>query len=380
MAYLSNRLGVPHSSRSCCRNSPHNAAVGLVTPAIDKIPPMKLNHIRDIVSIADRGSLRAAAQYLGLAQPALTRSVRELEHELGVVLFERHARGMALTQVGEAFVARMRIVQTEIQRSREEIGQKTDHPIGHVSVGLSMVATIVLLPNMIGQFKSRFPKVQLKVVEGLFPDLRQRIVDGTLDFYVGPMMDHTLPRELVVESLFANELVILGRKGHPLRAARSMATLVGASWIGFRLSDSSEMALGRYFRRQGLPPPHIGIDVTSALAAFIAAAHTDLLAMLPQKYTRHPGAADLLERIKVKEKLGTPGIYLVTRSGLPLTPAAEFLSDLIRRSATREVERREVSDGVQAIDPCSNELDYNQRDPFVAMPALAACQPPPRDL
>jgi LysR family transcriptional regulator of abg operon len=338
---------------------------------------MKLNQIRDVVSIADRGSLRAAAQDLGLAQPALTRSVRELEHELGVVLFERHARGMALTPVGEAFVARMRVVQTEIQRSREEIGQKTDHPTGHVSVGLSMVATIVLLPNMIAKFKSRFPKVQLKVIEGLFPDLRQRISDGTLDFYVGPIMDHPLPRELVAESLFTNELVILGRKGHPLRGARSMTALAAASWIGFKLSDSREMALGRYFCRQGLPPPHIGIEVTSALAAFIAAAHTDLLAMLPQQYTRHPGASDLLERIKVKEKLGTPAIYLVTRSGLPLTPAAEFSSDLIRRSAAREVGRCEVSDGVQSSVPGSNELDNNRRDPFAPTPALAARQRPP---
>jgi LysR family transcriptional regulator, regulator of abg operon len=58
---------------------------------------MKLKRIRDVVAIADRGSLRAAAQHLTLAQPALTRSVRELERELGIDLFERHARGMPLT-------------------------------------------------------------------------------------------------------------------------------------------------------------------------------------------------------------------------------------------------------------------------------------------
>jgi hypothetical protein len=65
---------------------------------------MKLKQIRDVVAIADRGSLRAAAQHLRLALPALTRSVRELERELGIDLFERHARGMPLTPLRKWYV------------------------------------------------------------------------------------------------------------------------------------------------------------------------------------------------------------------------------------------------------------------------------------
>jgi LysR family transcriptional regulator, regulator of abg operon len=300
---------------------------------------MKLNQIRDVVAIADRGSLRSAAQHLRLAQPALTRSIRELEHELGVALFERHARGMALTQLGEAFVARMRVVQAEIQRSRDEIDQMSGRPLGHVSVGLSMAATIALLPDMIEEFKSRFPKVRLKVVEGLFPELKKPITDGTLDFYVGPVLERPLPRELAAEILLNNELVIFGRKGHPLQTARSIASLAGASWIGISLAGTRELELGPYLEQHGLPPPHIGIEVASALSAFLVAAHTDLLAILPRQYTRHPGAADFLERINIREKLEAPALCLVTRSSLPLTPAEEFLSDLVRRSAMNESRR-----------------------------------------
>ena len=67
---------------------------------------MKLNQLRDIVAVAERGSLRAAARHLAVAQPALTRSVRDLERELGAPLFERRARGMSLTAMGVAFVRR----------------------------------------------------------------------------------------------------------------------------------------------------------------------------------------------------------------------------------------------------------------------------------
>ena len=68
---------------------------------------MKLNQLRDLVAIAERGSLRAAARHLQLAQPALTRSIRELEREIGTPLFERRAHGMLLTPMGEALVRRL---------------------------------------------------------------------------------------------------------------------------------------------------------------------------------------------------------------------------------------------------------------------------------
>jgi LysR family transcriptional regulator, regulator of abg operon len=300
---------------------------------------MKLNQIRDVVAIADRGSLRSAAQTLGLAQPALTRSIRELERELGVDLFERHARGMTLTALGEAFINRMRVVQADIQRSRDEIDQLRGRPAGQVSIGLSMVATIALFPNLLEKFKGRFPDVRLTVMEGLFPDLRSRIIDGTLDFYVGPITERPIPRELAVETLLNGNLVILARKGHPLRAVRSLSALAEASWVCMSLANVRGQELECYFEEQGLPPPRIGIDVNSALSAFMVAAHSDLLLLMPYQFTRHPGADKFLERIKIRETLEAPAIQLATRSRLPLTPAAEFMADLVRRAALHEGQR-----------------------------------------
>jgi LysR family transcriptional regulator of abg operon len=300
---------------------------------------MKLNQIRDVVAIADHGSLRAAAQFLGVAQPALTRSIRELEHELGVSLFERHPRGMALTALGEAFIARMRVVQSELQRSRDEMEQMSGRLTGQVTIGLSMACNIALLPGALGPFKKRFPKVRLKVVEGLFPELRKHLLDATLDFYVGPVIDRPVPREFAVETLLENECAIFARKGHPLRSAKSLTALADAQWIGTQVTDRYEQELGPLFRAHGMRPPHIETEATSALSSLIVVANTDLLAMLPRQYLRYPGMSELLQPIRIKEKLNAPDICLVTRSGLPLTPAAEFFSDLIRRTAVAESRR-----------------------------------------
>ena len=98
---------------------------------------MKLHHLRNVVAIVERGSLRAAAKHLGLAQPAMSRSVRELESELGVVLFERNKFGMTLTTVGEIFVRRAKAMQAEMQRTMDEIEQYKGKGHGDITVAFS---------------------------------------------------------------------------------------------------------------------------------------------------------------------------------------------------------------------------------------------------
>ena len=111
---------------------------------------MKPNHIRDVIAVAERGSLRSAARHLGIAQPAITRSIRELEHELGVTLFERHVTGAALTPIGKAFLcAAQRPSNLELQRTKDEIQQLKGLKTGSVAVGLSTAGHVALLPRVL---------------------------------------------------------------------------------------------------------------------------------------------------------------------------------------------------------------------------------------
>src|SRR6188508_1885518 len=84
---------------------------------------MKLHQIRDLLAVAEKGSLRAAARQLGLAQPSISRSIRELERELGAPLLERQARGTVLTPTGKLFASRAGAAASELRRAREEIAQ-----------------------------------------------------------------------------------------------------------------------------------------------------------------------------------------------------------------------------------------------------------------
>jgi LysR family transcriptional regulator of abg operon len=170
---------------------------------------VKLNQLRDVAAIAKQGSLRGAARALGLAQPALTRSVRELEHELGAPLFERARRGMTLTPVGAAFVRRANAILTDVRRAQEEVEQISGGVGGSLVAGLSIAAHIALLPKSLQRFRKRYPDVRLRILEGFFPTLESGLKDGSIDFYMGPRPATAIPEGLLVEKLFDNTRLII---------------------------------------------------------------------------------------------------------------------------------------------------------------------------
>jgi LysR family transcriptional regulator of abg operon len=293
---------------------------------------MKLHHLRDLLAVAEQGSLRAAARQLGIAQPAVTRSLQELERELGVALFERRARGVTPTPMGDAFIRRAKSVRSELARARDEIGQLRGATHGSVRVALSMVPHMALLPYALRPFRARYPDVHLDIIDAVFPTVAPEMSDGTIDCYIGPPPEQ-LPEGLITEKLFDNTRVILGRKGHPLGQARSLRDLSSAEWVSTSITAKAEHELGPLFAQHRLPPPKLVLQAHSALTLIVSLLYSDLLTMLPSQWTAFPLTRDALQTIDVAERLSAPPICIIQRAGLPLTPAAEHFCDLIRRAA-----------------------------------------------
>lgn len=296
---------------------------------------MKLDHFEEVVAIAERGSMRAAARHLQIAQPALTRSLALLERELGAPLFERRARGVVATPLGEAFIARARSILTEIRRTREEVEQLRGAGTGMVTVGLSIAAHLALLPPSLRPFRARYPDIRLHIIEGFYPTLEERLRDGTVDFYIGPDGGAQPVPQLSREVLFHNRRIVLCRAGHPLAAATSLGELVGQDWVTTSITADATDEINSFFARHGLPPPRLAVRSQSALTLLTCLANSDLLAMVPSQWERFEMTGKALITIRVEEELTAPPLVLVRRSDLPLTPAALHLLDLMRRATSR---------------------------------------------
>lgn len=293
---------------------------------------MKLHQLRDISAIAEHGSLRAAARSLRLAQPALTRSVHNLEHELGAALFERRSRGMTPTAVGAAFLKRARAIMNDIQRARDEAEQIGGAGSAHGTVvaGLSGAAHVAMLPRALTRFRARYPDVLLRMIEGLYPTLESGLKDGSVDFYVGPKPERAAPKELMIEKLFDNTRAIMARIGHPLANATSLDALAGAEWVTTSITHRATEELGAVFARKRLPPPRLVMQTQSALSVIMAVAYSDALCMLPIQFAEFELIKKVLVQIRIEESLPASPIVMVRRAGLSLTPAAQHFADLLR--------------------------------------------------
>jgi LysR family transcriptional regulator, regulator of abg operon len=294
---------------------------------------MKFNHLRDVLAVAERGGVRAAARQLGVAQSALTRSIRELEKDLGVLLFQRGIKGTKLTTLGERFIRRAHTIRAEVRRVRDEMTQLQGSTQGTVYIGLSSVPHLALLPTVLPSFRDQYPDVQLQIREALFRTIEMELRDGVLDCYIGPVPESLELEGLMSEKLFDNSRFIMGRKGHPLADAHSLRDLASAQWITTFVTDKAEDELAPLFAKYGLPPPKIALHAHSTLSIFVSVAYSDLLIMLPMQWTEFPFTSNALQRIHVVEKLPAPPIYIVRRTDIPMTPAAEYFCDLMRRAS-----------------------------------------------
>lgn len=297
---------------------------------------MKLHHLRDLLAVTEKGSIRAAAKHLGLGQPALSRSLRDLEQELGVPLLDRRPHGAVLTELGELFSRRAGAAFNELRRAREEIEQHQGAVHGQIVICLSSLSHIALLPSALTPFRTRYPQVELRILEGAYPSVERRLVDGTIDFFVGPLTSAVIAPGLQQENLFDNYRIVIARKDHPLVQATSLADLIQADWITTSITNDPGAEFNDLFLTHGLPPPRLALRADSLLTMMISMISTDMLAISPRQYATTPLLAGMVRRVPIRERLAGPSVFLIQRASIPLTPAAEYLADLLRRAAVRQ--------------------------------------------
>ncbi len=307
---------------------------------------MKLSHLRDVLAVAEHGSLRAAGRRIGVAQPAITRSIREVEQELGATLFERHARGVRLTEIGTAFVRRASAVQSELRRAREEVEQLKGRNTGEISVSLSTASSLSLMPSAVKAFRKRFPDAVLKISESFFQAIEPEILSGAVDFYVGPIDVAAVSQQFAVEKLFDNRRLVLARKDHPLAGARQLSDLTEAEWVRPLLSGSNtDVDFDLLFKEQGHAPPRVALQARSAMVTLLVVLSSDLLTILPEQWLDFPLLSNLVAPLPLEKPLPGVAICIVRRRDMPLTPLAEVFCDLMRRAALNYVHRRDAERG-----------------------------------
>lgn len=282
--------------------------------------------------VSEMGSVHAAARKLGITQPAVSKSIRQLEAELGMPLFDRSSKGALLNAFGEAFLARAQLAVHELQRGRDELALMNGREdSGTVAFSVFGSPALVLVPGALAYFRQRYPRAQVRIVEGSGSAARSGLNDGSLDFSLLPLPFDDPGGDFTVEHLIDNHRVVVARRGHPLAHATSLAELVDAQWITTGAMDSREVEFEAPFRRYGFPVPQSFIRCESLIALLALLAGSDLITFLPPQWVETPATGTVLGSIRVRESITGPSLGLVRRKGLPLTTISEFMGLAIAR-------------------------------------------------
>ncbi|MFG2090710.1 MULTISPECIES: LysR substrate-binding domain-containing protein [unclassified Spirillospora] len=249
---------------------------------------LKLRHLVLVVAIADQGSILRAAEHLHLAQPAVTRSLREVENILGVELFTRGPRGATPTLFGDAFIEHARAVLAELRRAGERITGLADGEVGTVTIGTLLAGSNVLLPRAIAALKEDRPGITVIVQEATFDAQVPRLLDGEIDLILGRLNPIDDLRGLRQITLYGEPVQLVARRDHPARRRPSLglADLLDYPWVLPLEQTALRSELEQVFRAEGLVLPGNLVECTSVLTVRTLVRDTDMIAALPELVAR----------------------------------------------------------------------------------------------
>jgi LysR family transcriptional regulator, transcription activator of glutamate synthase operon len=292
---------------------------------------MELRHLRYFEAVARHSHVTRAAAELHIAQPALSKQISQLEHELGVALFDRVGRNVRLTEAGESLLPHARAVMAQVEAGRAEMAERIGLRKGRATVGAPPTVGTQLLPAVLANFNKRYPGIELRLHESGVQTLLDLLETGLTDVAVV-----TLPVEdenLTVVPIFTEEMVIAVWRDHPLaeRGEVTISELQGEPWVlspeNYELRESVLLAC-----EQAGFAPRVVLDggETDTLMHFVAAGMG--IALVPRLAVQ--GSTNLVS-LRVSDQHLERSLGVVWRGDRVASPAAralrEFLVEQLRR-------------------------------------------------
>jgi DNA-binding transcriptional LysR family regulator len=292
----------------------------------------KINQLRDFQAIIHYGNVRAAAQALFKTQPAMTKSIQELERILGVTLLARGPQGMVLTEMGRVFEPRVNTLLNDLERAVDELHQLSEQSQGNVTFGCSHLPAFSVLPSLINAFQEKNPSANITIVEGQLCELIAPIRLGRLDFYIGIESPEISMNEFTVEGCFNTEFCIIAKKGHQLSNCRSLSELKGAKWFFPSTRSGYFKGLEDFIFPNGKEDESIVIYGDSLVIGEQLTLNENYLFIAPKATLEISSIKDLITRVPIKEKLPDALYILLYRQQQGLTPLARQLIDKVKQA------------------------------------------------
>ncbi|WP_251044402.1 MULTISPECIES: LysR substrate-binding domain-containing protein [unclassified Lysobacter] len=300
-----------------------------------KASRLKTRHLQLLLHLYEHRSVVRAADAADMTQPAASKLLSEMEHILGVPLFERHARGVEPTWYGQALIRRARSALSEIGRAHHEIEAMRSGRMGQAAIGTVVNPGTNLVPQAIAAVKRDFPDILIRVEMDYSRPLVAKLLGGQLDIVIGRILGPEGAGDLEFEPLADEPHSVIVRAGHPLtqRSEVTHADLLEYGWIMPPAASILRTRLDSMFLERGLAPPQNIIETASLPLIIHLLRYGDLLTALPAESVAPYIQTAQMQVLPIDLRVRMEFFGIIRRRDQQLSPGAECVLQALRATA-----------------------------------------------
>ena len=301
-------------------------------------PGIKIRHLVAFLEVARLRSFNKAAAVLAITQPAVSKTIRELEAVLGIALVDRAQRRFELTPFGRVFLRYAGTSVAALRQGMEAVAEAKGSEVLTVTIGALPTVSARILPEAVRHFMDQGLPARARVVTGPNDYLIAQLRLGDVDFVVGRMAEADVMMGLGFENLYFERVVFVVRAGHPLLAAEpfDMAALASYPVLIPPPGSIIRPSVDRLLMAHGLIAPRNAVETVSTAFGRSYVAETDAVWIISEGVV----ARDLDQGSFTLLPLDTSGtlgpVGLTTRTDMPLSVPAQVLAEAIRAVARRQ--------------------------------------------
>jgi DNA-binding transcriptional LysR family regulator len=300
---------------------------------------VKLRDLHIALAVAEAGSMTRAAEQLAVSYPVVSKTISELEHTLGVKLFDRSISGVEPTHYGRALLKSGVAVFDEMRKGLQQIEFIKQPDAGDLRIGSSIVTDAGLLPAIIDRFSQEFPRAVLHVLhENIAIQQYDNLRNRKAEMVFGRIPTTMTEPDLVAEPLFDEPpVVVAGSESRwAKRRTLTLADLIEEPWVLAQPGSPARSLHEEVFRRSGLEVPSARV-LTVSLHLHMRLLETgNWLGLIPASVMRFGGKGMRLKVLPVKVSSPPAPVGFVTVKDRTLTPLAERFIECTREVANSD--------------------------------------------
>ena len=287
---------------------------------------LNLRDLHIFLGVAQAGSMAKAAKRLAISQPAVSRAISDMEHTLGVTLFDRSRQGVEPTKYGHALITRGIAVFDELKHGVQDIEFLSDPSVGELKVGANPTSAEGIVSASIDRLSRQLPRVRFHVMPGDTAALQAALRDRRIEVAFARVNTMSSADEIEAELLFEEPLVVVAGVQSPWARRRTikLAELIDEPWTWAGPETPFHLLVEEAFRASGIEPPHAAVHASSASLRISLAATGRYLAIVPAAMMKFRAVNPSIKLLPVELPTTKRQIAIMTLKNRTLSPLAHL--------------------------------------------------------